>query len=50
MVEVEFTTDFADKKKGDRFKCDSMLASQLVGVDKVAKVFVAEEVKAKKAK
>lgn len=38
MVEVEFTTDFADKKAGDRFKCDGQLAAQLIGGDKVAKL------------
>ena len=37
MKEVEFTKDFATKKKGDTWKCDSLLASQLVHVDKVAK-------------
>lgn len=37
MVEIEFTKDFATKKKGDVFKCDSQLASQLINIDKVAK-------------
>lgn len=37
MREVEFTVDFANKSKGDKGKYDSMLASQLVRVDKVAK-------------
>jgi hypothetical protein len=36
MREVKFTKDFADKKKGDVFKCDGQLASHLVRVDKVA--------------
>jgi hypothetical protein len=34
--EVTFLKDFATKSKGDTLKCDSMLASQLVNVDKVA--------------
>ena len=37
MVEIEFTKNFATKKKGQKFICDSQLASQLVRVDKVAK-------------
>lgn len=37
MKEVEFTKDFAAKKKGDKWVCDSMLAAQLVNQDKVAK-------------
>lgn len=37
MREVEFTKDFATKKKGDKWACDSMLASRLVHIDKVAK-------------
>jgi hypothetical protein len=37
MREVEFITDFANKKKGDVWECDSLLASQLVHNDKVAK-------------
>lgn len=45
MLEVEFTKDFATKKVGDKFMCDSQLASQLVNVDKVAKYL---EVKTKK--
>lgn len=36
MKEVVFTSDFADKKKGELFKCDSQLASHLVHHDKVA--------------
>ena len=35
---VVFTKDFANKKKGDEFKCDEMLANTLVNVDKVAKL------------
>lgn len=37
MKKVEFTKDFANKKKGDILSCDGMLASQLVRVSKVAK-------------
>lgn len=37
MKEIEFTKDFATKKKGDTWKCDSMLANQLVRIEKVAK-------------
>lgn len=36
MREVKFTKDFANKKKGEVFKCDGQLASHLVRVDKVA--------------
>ena len=36
---VEFTKDFAKKKKGDKASYDSMLASRLVHEDKVAKYF-----------
>ena len=39
MRTVVFTQDFATKKKGDSWKCDSMLASQLVNIDKVAKYY-----------
>jgi hypothetical protein len=34
---VEFTTDFANKKTGEQFRCDGMLANQLVEGDKVAR-------------
>jgi hypothetical protein len=37
MVKIVFTKDFATKKKGDEWACDSLLASQLVRIDKVAK-------------
>lgn len=37
MVGIEFTKDFATKKKGDGWECDGQLASQLVHKDKVAK-------------
>lgn len=36
MKEVKFTKAFANKKKGDLFKCDGMLANRLVRIDKVA--------------
>lgn len=50
MRKVEFTKDFATKKKGDKDSYDGMLANQLVNVDKVAK-YVEEVKKApKKAK
>lgn len=44
MVEVEFIKDFATKKKGDKWVCQSTLASQLVRVDLVAK-YIKEETK-----
>jgi hypothetical protein len=37
MVEIEFTKDFATKKKGDKWACDSMLANRLIN-EKVAKI------------
>jgi hypothetical protein len=40
MKEIEFTQDFANNKKGDIVKnLDSMLASNLVHVEKVAKYY-----------
>ena len=52
MKEIEFTEDFATKKKGDKLLCDSQLASQLVTTDKVAKYLdkVKKEVKPKEDK
>lgn len=44
MVEIEFTSDFADRKKGDKWKCDPMLASYLIRVDKVAKLTTVKKV------
>ena len=38
MVTIIFTKDFATKKKGDEWACDSLLAAQLVRVEKVAKI------------
>ena len=35
--QVEFIKDFATKKKGDLYTCDSMMASHMVNVQKVAK-------------
>lgn len=47
MKEVVFTEDYANKKKGDVFKCSPSLASQLINVEKVA---ILAESKSKKAK
>jgi hypothetical protein len=40
MKEIEFTVDFATKKKGEKWVCDSILANQLVLGDKVAKYVI----------
>ena len=37
-VVIVFTEDFANKKKGDEFRCDSIIASQLIRRSKVAKL------------
>ncbi len=37
MKKIQFTKDFATRKKGFIWECDSMLAAQLVNIDKVAK-------------
>lgn len=38
MANIEFTKDFADRKKGDTWdNCPNLLASRLVNSDKVAK-------------
>lgn len=38
MAKIEFTKDFADRKKGGKWdNCPAMLASRLVNIDKVAK-------------
>jgi len=42
MIKIEFTKDFATKKKGEKWKCDSMLANRLVR-EKVAKYFKEKE-------
>lgn len=38
-VKIEFTKDFANKKKGQSWECNSQLASQLIHNDKVAKLY-----------
>ena len=48
MKTVIFTKDFATKKKGDEWACDSLLASHLVRVDKVAKYKTESKKKTKK--
>lgn len=48
-MKIEFIKPFANKKKGDFFDCDSMLASRLVRQDKVAK-YVKADSKKKEAK
>ena len=45
---VEFTKDFATKKKGDKSSYDGMLANHLVNIDKVAKYVKKEKPKASK--
>ncbi len=45
MVTIVFTKAFANKKKGDKFTCDGVLASQLVRFDKVAKYYTKKTVK-----
>ena len=45
---VKFTEDFANKSKDDILVCSSMLASQLVHNDKVAKYYVEKKETAKK--
>jgi hypothetical protein len=38
MANIEFSKDFATKKKGDKWEnCPNLLASRLVNIDKVAK-------------
>lgn len=37
MRKVEFTKNFATRKKGDQWECGNELAHQLVNGDKVAK-------------
>jgi len=44
MVTIIFIKDFAGRKKGDIWECDSMLANRLIN-DKVAKKYVKKEVK-----
>lgn len=45
MRKIEFVKDFATKAKGDVWECDSLLASRLVNVEKVAKYFKARKKK-----
>ena len=45
MKKIEFTVDFATKKKGDILNCDSMLANELVNNKRVAKYFTEKKVK-----
>ena len=40
MEKIQFTKDFATKKKGDVWECDSMLAHNLINKDKVAKKYI----------
>jgi hypothetical protein len=42
MVKVEFITDFATKRKGEAWSCDSMLANSLIR-RKVVKVYKEED-------
>jgi hypothetical protein len=49
MANIEFTKDFADKKKGNKWNdCPNILASRLVNSDKVAKYVTKEETKKSK--
>jgi hypothetical protein len=47
MVTIVFTKDFATKKKGDEWTCDSLLASHLIRIDKVAKLKTSKKKKGK---
>jgi hypothetical protein len=47
MVTIIFTEDFAGRKAGEEWECDSMLASHLVHVDKVAKYKIVKGAKTK---
>ena len=49
MKKIQFTKDFAIKKKGDVWECDSMLAHNLIHKDKVAKIYKEKEKVSKKA-
>lgn len=42
---VQFLKDFATKKKGDVYECDSQIASHLVNDSKVAKYVIKDEKK-----
>lgn len=43
MVKIEFTKDYATKKKGESMEVDGMLASDLIRVRKVAKYYKEKE-------
>lgn len=47
MIKIVFIKDFATKKAGEIWKCDGMLASQLISVDKVAKFYDEKEAEVK---
>lgn len=38
-VTIEFTKDFATKKKGETWECGSQLATKLIRKSKVAKLY-----------
>ena len=40
MKKIQFIKDFATKKKGDIWECDSQLASRLIRDKKVAKAYI----------
>jgi hypothetical protein len=48
MKRIEFTKDFANSKKGDVISLDSILASNLVNIEKVAKYWTEDLIKRKK--
>lgn len=48
MKEVEFTKDFATKKKGETLTVHPLLASRLINVRKVAKYVTKKATKPKK--
>lgn len=48
--EIVFTKDYADKKEGDNYTCDSMIASRLVNNLKVAKYKTVAKTKKKTVK
>jgi hypothetical protein len=50
MRDIVFIADFANKKEGEVWLCDSQLASQLVNVEKVAEYAEPVEKEAKKKK
>lgn len=50
MRKVKFMKDFANKVIGDIITIDSMLASHLVNIDKVAEYIIDEQVEVKSKK